>query len=42
MAVIFGSVGAFALIVAIVAVCCVSHLWVFRMRGQYKIRLYDA
>ena len=25
MAVIFGSVGAFALIVAIVAVCCVSH-----------------
>ncbi len=25
MAVVFGSVGAFALIVAIVAVCCVSH-----------------
>ena len=25
MAVIFGSVGAFALIVAIVAICCVSH-----------------
>ena len=25
MVVIFGSVGAFALIVAIVAVCCVSH-----------------
>ncbi len=42
MAVIFGSLGAFVLIVAIAAVCCVFAFCGFECVGSKKIRLYDA